>query len=1027
MSADPRMAEIEGRLRSPVSVEDVRDVLSLLDGIAAGGGGVEVDEAIEVGFRNAVIAFRELTESEPKQAVNILLDDLLSRCLIADRPGENDYSWFLSYGFGEWVNELPEVERREVRTVALPRAMEAFEGPAVRNALRLMAAVGYWDEDILAAHDRLASERADIVGDQALSCRASLCIPKDKLVLDAYLEKLHGRIPSGPNRHLSTACRILGTRKTAELVWDNWLNGPVRSDADSELFTSIALSLLAEIAAREGDPEFTTWVWDCLVELSRRPTTRKLEHVFSMNSSLVNRLDVSAAVPELLRLAANSDKHRHLYFRRALECQRPAHMAGWDYVDSDDLAVVRHESVAPSGMTGHWVTGSLLNKEAAWDVLLCHGNIETLPSFQDTIAGEIGGVADRFLELAACLGLAPLPEPVGKMLAGTFDTKWDDHGRLIAQIGAIQAAHGAGTAEAFAALLGYRPVGERGVLLSAIDALADTAGTLARGGDRSQIEQLLAVAEDSIFEYNRAAAVGAVAQLLEGGVLTHAERTRAFGLLMRPTTDAHARRQLLYAVATLALEDIGAAAWAYTAEVLASSSGDDTGRVRDAAANLLARRPASRQDPAFLAKYVGLVDRGGTLFPTEPRPAGPVAPHVLGRFFATEPERFGPAVADWITARDEMAAFQLLPFVRGAAASTPAVVTDALLARLRSADRGHTFEPEILRTLAAVAPERLLVEGCEAVAAWLPQARADLADTVGKLPTLDDSGEDARFPLLTHLAVDSVYAVRRAAYRAATGCAVNRFLGLVASWAAWPASEGAGPRRYAAESIGWLPPEVVATKIASLEWDPEPAVREAFRRSIAERDDRRNAAEFERSVLSVSDAAGVIRAWRYGIALGRVGDDETSRYLTARWAETAVPPAVRYWLKRVQKSVEERWAGVTRKWPEPWYTRRGSLARFAGTVHIDSKVVPVTGTLWLLGAESPDGLSSWGGWGEFGGTWDLFATGTAELRIPGLPSARVLVTSSRFPRSEMVFSGNSPYPRAVSDTVGLVSTKSDDS
>lgn len=1016
MSTDPRLAEVERLLRSPASVDDVREVLPLLDELAAGEG---TAEAVADGFRDAVHTLQELTEADPKQAVKLLLDDILPRCLVADRPGEDEYGWFLSYGFGEWVNDLPEAERHDVRLVALPRAVATFEGPAVRNALRLVSAVGYWNDSILAALDRLAGDRADVVGDHALSCRASLCPPQNPEVRSAHLSMLHGRIPGGPNRHLNTACRILGTRETAELVWQHWLAGPERSDGESELFASFARSLLAEIASREGDSAFTAWVWDCLVELSRRPTSGKLEHIFSMNSSLANRLDVPAIVPELLRLAAGSDHHRRIYLIRALECQRPAHMAGWDQVAVNDLEIVRNDAVSPSGMTGHWVTGDLHDKEAAWDVLLCHGNVEVLPSFRDAIDGEVGGVAARFLKLAACLGLAPLPEPVSQLLAGTCDTTRDDHERLIAQIGAIEAAHGTGTTEAFAALLGYRPVGERGVLLSAIDALADTAGALVRGGDQSPVEQLLAAAEDSPLEDSRAAAVGAVAQLLEGGVLTYAERTRAFGLLTRPTTDAHARRQLLYALSNIPLEEVAASVLEYAAEMLASQGGQDVGRVRPAAANLIARRPESRNDSAFLAQHVGLVDRGGILLPTEPRLTGPVAPHVLGRFFATEPERFGPAVAKWIMAGDEMAAFQLLPFIRGAAALTPAVVTDALLSRLRSADRGQTFEPETLSTLAAVAPERLLVEGCGAVAAWLPQARAELADAVGTLPPLEDTGEDARFELLARLAVDAVYAVRRAAYRAAS-CAIDRFLGLVASWAAWPVSEGEGPRRYAAESVGWLPPEVVAVQFAALEWDPEPEVRDAFRRSISERDDRQVAAEFERSVLGVTDAAGVVRGWRYGLALGRVGDDEAIRHLAVRRADPAVPPAVRYWLKRVQKGVKERWAGVTRKWPEPWYARPGTLEQFVGTVcGTDGKEVAVTGTLWLLGAESPDGLSSWGGWGSCSGeAWGRLTSGAVELRISGRPTARVLVTSSQFPSGEIVFSGNSSYPR----TVGIAMT-----
>jgi hypothetical protein len=104
MSADPRLAEIERLLRSPNSVDNVRGVLPLLDELAVDE---MMAEAVADGYRDAVHTLRELTESDPKDALKLLLDDLLPRCFVADRLGEDDYGWFLSYGFGEWVNDLP--------------------------------------------------------------------------------------------------------------------------------------------------------------------------------------------------------------------------------------------------------------------------------------------------------------------------------------------------------------------------------------------------------------------------------------------------------------------------------------------------------------------------------------------------------------------------------------------------------------------------------------------------------------------------------------------------------------------------------------------------------------------------------------------------------------------------------------------------------------------------------------------------------------------------------------------------------
>ena len=81
---------------------------------------------------------------------------------------------------------------------------------------------------------------------------------------------------------------------------------------------------------------------------------------------------------------------------------------------------------------------------------------------------------------------------------------------------------------------------------------------------------------------------------------------------------------------------------------------------------------------------------------------------------------------------------------------------------------------------------------------------------------------------------------------------------------------------------GWLPAEVVAEHLAQLGWDQEPSVRDAYERSLREREERLAAAEFEERVLGVRDPECVIRNWRHGVGLSRVGDDSTIRRLEGR-------------------------------------------------------------------------------------------------------------------------------------------------
>lgn len=381
MSVDPRLTEVNRRLVQPISIDDVLATFPILDELLASPNSVA--DALDE-FRQACAALRHLTVGEPDRAEAILVVDLLPRCLVADRTSDDDYGWFPGYSFGEWVQELPEEHRHRIRLTSLERAFAELHGPAVRGALRLVAAIGYWDVAVLSALDGLARDRTDLVGDQSLSIRVSLRHPLDPAERSFFLSKLHARIPVGPNRYQCSAGRIIGTPETAQLVWEHWLAPPERPDPESKMLNMFARSALSEIAEREGDPSLTARVWRWLVDLSRRPADG-LDPVFSMNSSLVNRLDVADAVPELIRLAAAGHR-RDLYLRRALECQRPAHMPGWDLVAAPDLAVVREEATAPTRMTGLVATTDLHDKEAAWDVLLCHGAAAALPPFGDAIA-----------------------------------------------------------------------------------------------------------------------------------------------------------------------------------------------------------------------------------------------------------------------------------------------------------------------------------------------------------------------------------------------------------------------------------------------------------------------------------------------------------------------------------------------------------------------------------------------------------------------------------------------------------------
>lgn len=1008
MSIDLRIKEISEQLVRPESVEAVRTVLARIDQLPS-----EPELWLHLNglIRRAFGSIRELTVGDDKKATTVMIEDLLPRCL---RPvTEVDSQKLPRYDIvlGEWLASLSEERRHEIRKVALPRALNSLDGQTVQNALRLIGSIDYWDQELLNRLDDLIEIREDDVGDQALSVRVWLCPAEQRAPW--LLSQLHARIARGVSRYRVFAASGVATNglamfETAELIWLHWLAPRLDPtvNAERDVLLDLSLSILGEIAAQSRDGALPERVWSWLLQLNQTMPQKPGNNLI-LTSGLCPRLNVAHVIPEVLRLALyRCEIQPYFHYRLLRQCALPAHLTGWDTVPPENLKEVQEHATTPTGMTGRFSTVALDQKEAAWDVMLCKGERSLLPALGDALAGEPSGfVLNRFLELAGCLALPSLPTEVSELLATVPAREaWSDQERLIAQIGAIRAAHGATDWEALDALLGYHQVGP-GVLLSLIEALAETAIRTLGTGDRSPVDRILEAAETAPRKDTRAAASGAVSILLEGRHLSSEEIARAATVTGAPGTDPYARRELLFAFETLDPGYVPASVFEYASAILDHDAGDESWDPRSAALTVLARDPKSRSDDKFLTTRLGLIINDSGVA-AGPRSFGGVIPYVVGRYFVTEPERFGPAVVSIISEGNAAALSNLLPAVRKAGPKCTPEVIESLVARLQRAQGGLVAELPLIEALAAVAPERLLMDGCREMQAWLPQARADLADILGRLTDLSDSLDLQRFDLLVKLAGDGIYAVRRAAYRAAAGCNPERLARLVHSWSVWHETGREGPRRRAAECAGWLSSGFTVS-IRALGWDQEPGVREAYRRSMNEHKERLRSREYEERVLSVRESHEVVGAWRYGVALSQVGDDLTIHRLVNRISGD-LPPSVRFWLSRVRDGVERRWKDVTQKWPEPWYARPGNLEAFTGTIRTDNHATPVAGILWLVHGEHPSELSSWGGWGATEGH-----VGTGELVllvIPGRLQGKIIITSSQIPEGSIVFSGSGPYP-----------------
>ena len=1006
-------AELADRLQRAQSPAEVRAVLGDL---SARIGPELPEEDWEPLLDRAVQALHDATSTDPQAAGQAILSDLVPLCFRRDLSEHFRWAQYRRFCV-EWVNELPDQTRSEVRATLCATAAAALDTPQVEGALGLVSVLGYAEPAVLTALELIVASGDPWLGDRALAVLARLHPAPDRVA--AARAELHRRMRLRWNTALVNVAATVGDTETLDHVFDEWLTGTGVSapfDAEPWLF-EVTLGLVPTISGRHPAGGLPTQAWSRLLAVPDR-ARESVGEIIRRTGSLATKTATPAVIPTLAHWAAQAEGlHRNGLYCQLAECALPAQLTGWDDVPDEDLAVPRRDALAADTQRGHWVTIEFRQKMEAWRVLLSCARAAVVPPFDDALAGETNGfVCGELLELAACVPPATLPARVRSLLAGPPElAEWEKSESLAAHIGAIQAAHGSGSREAFEALFSFQPPGQ-GVLLSLVRALADTASGMFAAGDPEPIERLLRTAQGTGKDYTREAAGGAIGILLGQGRLSKEAAGQAVRLAVDPAIDPFSRRDLLYALAARreleCPEDVLGEIRRVAAGARPLSPDELKAGLRRAAVVAASSRVSLDTDPRFPAECLGLTPgRGGFEYPGEVREAGAVV-YALGLQFERAPAVFAPAVARIIRAAQPAAVAQLMPAVRRVGSGLPEDVRTALAERVRGMDEGRSFEPSVLRALADASPATIVEALGQATDRWLPQARADLAEVLERMGSGVERLTARRFEALVRLAGDGLYAVRRNAYRALAAVDPEGFAGLLASWAAVPGATGEGLRRRAAEGAGWLPAVPIGSPIGALVWDTELSVREAYARSAAERDERRAAVEYESHVLAARDQAGVLRGWRYGAALGRVGDDRTVERLDPD-DHIDLAPAVRFWLDRVRKAVKKRWDEATRKWPEPWVTRRGFIEPLEGVVRAaGGRETQVHGFLWRTTPEQPNSYYGWGGWADEA-VPDL--TSEHELRVPGRAPVPILVTSSGFPGGRMVFRGNGPYPGDATD------------
>ncbi|MCC7421738.1 MAG: hypothetical protein IT428_15765 [Planctomycetaceae bacterium] len=970
----------------------------------------------------AFSAARRATLDAPKYARPFVLEELLPLCMRADSewahpPRPNPYPTLLR----EWLAELPRSDHVAIRAEALAIVAKARGDSHVKSACRTIAAIGFrsalvdeWLWNVIYTQD-------DETGDLALAIRIGLGVDPTKCI--RYVSQLFLRTRERWNHSLISAVQHLAGREVFKRIKTTWFRHErLKAErANNPMLVNATIPIIAAVA--DSDPSDTALqnvAWKELLWLHDQE-----EGVFHnqalISTNLLQRVDHADIVGFFLQALAQNEPHRHfLTYLRSEECVRPHQLSGWQIKPSEKvLRALYEDACSPTEMEGSFATVEFDSKRDAWSTLLSLGDPELLPPWDRAIEGERSGYSvAEILELAACFRNAVLPRVVPELLATRYgNLLTEGNQREIAHIASVHVAHSALSDDAFQALLAFQPFRENRVLVSIVDGLADSAAALFRRGKSHAIEELWRRILPGGSEHVRSACAGAIARLIRLGVIDSGAAHAAFEQVEDPQFDIYARLELLEAFGHLPRgslsEDILVRTRGIAIERIQrgfeGTKPEDKHPLRDAALAVLARHGTLARDNELLERGLGFRrDDGEWKLASAVADRGMV-PHVAGILLVDFPERFALVASQIVRDAGTRGLYHLAPFLRSIGDHLPTVILEAIVDRAHVMDRGRIAEPEVLMLLARISPERFLQEPWDSLDEWLPQARGALADALAAAGPLKDELADRRGHLFTRLIGDGLFGVRRSAYRAIADINPHLLANLCATWANAEGHDAAELKRRAAEGAAWLDEKYLVSAVRSLSWDPELTVREAWARSVDDRRERTWAGHCLERVVAIKKPEDVHTAWAFGRALEKLGDDRVVDLLEQRAKDVTLPPSVRHWLGRILKKVRRRWDDVTKKWPEPWFTRRAGLEAVSGVARgQEGSGHRFEGCLWVAPGESPTERASWGGWTPS----KSLPLEELILEIPGRSSAKILVLRTSYGEGPTFFVGNGDYPEA---------------
>ncbi|CAD76978.1 hypothetical protein-transmembrane prediction [Rhodopirellula baltica SH 1] len=971
--------------------------------------------------RNAIDLIREFSSLDTDRLAEFALAQIVPLCSPANDAGGGDFdlremdSFRARQYLYDWLYGFPAELMIPIRKGVMSELEKRLRTNPHQEILWIISRIGYRESSLVDLLWNIA-DRESQHSDAAVSTLISLGPKKSdrERILEIVTRKLE---QDQIDDVVTLAIQELVGPEYIELA--EWLLEIALANSENEpdRDLSLAISVATRAVDRcDANTPANDRIWN-LIREEHKIVTRSGEYGYRCASSQV----VTDYFDFVLECndAPQDTTRNYILLSRLRDLLKPIHLENWRSSRTDTLVRVL-ESLARLNTenTGNFHTIKQSLKKESLDILATFGHRWSDNLIHDVILGETNAFASsESAATLACFQINAVPDTILQAVksAENIDQTGDQH--VFRQKGIVDLVRSSNSRSAFEAILQFGFSHNGYALLSTVAAIVDLAFCRIREGDEDVIETLLHVSKTAEKECQRDAAISAFCSLAKNGFVPARFVSSLWSFASDGDLQSFSRGDALEAIGAIDVPETEQ----WRGGVVEIAKADEPRLSWQAWDCILKRGWLSRDVEQLLHLRLGIEVQGEKLRIKDATETEGWQGYLIGMLFASNQMGYEKCVVDCLNQGQPETVYQLTAGLKAVGKNCLPSIGEALASRLTKYNTDRTSESGLFKLLSNVAPTALIgLAASTEWQDWLPETKYAYSESVRSCTLQNNGLEASSVGIFFELMTDPAYQVRRSAYRACSEIAGNF---LFQTCSLWSRIDDIELRKRAAEAAAWLPLQFDDSTIRELGFseDPEPAVRKAWKGVLLERRQRAWLDSYLRLVLDHcgGDNDQIASHFRYGMAVARLGDDDSIQKLIDKAKDKQLSANGRHWLHKILKETRKQWKETTSKWPEPWADQRDSIEIVDGEIGLgDSIPVPARITLWRQQSKSLLGLYEWGGVaeelpGSISRSNAAFDDYQMTLLLPGRSPTAIIFNSSNFESSgktRLKFFSNDPYP-----------------